>query len=160
MGFLSELLKNTIKTDKNTQISRNNTVDPAASAKSNNIPKFSPQRRITKKIKEELTEDELKFYSALISELNKKNIPGKLTFDRMSDKTLNFAIEPIGQIGRVKIQGRKTRMQFISAVKGSYEIEVEWLENLTLDEMIDGIQRWIEYIPDAIEQDETFIKSI
>lgn len=160
MGFLSELFKNTIKTTKSAQVPTKNTVKFYTSAKSNNTQKGFSKRRITQKVKDELTEDELKFYSVLISELNKENIPGKLTFDRMSDKTLNFAIESIGQIGRVKIQGRKTKMQFISAIKGSYEIEVEWLENLTLDEMIDGIQRWIEYIPDAIEQDETFIQSI
>ena len=160
MGFLSKILENTIKITGNSKIPTNKSISFDTSGKMNYATKVLPKRRITQKAKEELTEDELKFYSALISELNEKNIPGKLTFDRLSDKTLCFALEPIGQIGRVKIQGRKTKMQFISAVKGTYDIKVEWVEHLTLDEMIDGIRRWTEYIPDAIEQDEKFIKSI
>lgn len=103
-------------------------------------------KQVSSEAMSQLSPDELRFYSALITELDKNRISGNLTFGRISDDTLWFSIDPIGQIGRVKIQGRKTKMQIISTIEGSNDINVVWIEDLSVDEMIGNISKWIEYV--------------
>jgi hypothetical protein len=56
----------------------------------------------------------------------------------MSDRTINFQIDSM-QIGRVKLNGRKKRMQILD--KGN----VIWLDIDDVDEALNNIKHWMKY---------------
>ncbi|MDT2922541.1 hypothetical protein P7H94_11445 [Lactococcus lactis] len=87
----------------------------------------------------ELSENEIIFFEQFIKKMTNAGLNQSfLKLNRLSDKTLN--VEYIAyQIGRVKLQGRKTRMQILKSDT------VKWLENKTLEEYIDLSLNWIYY---------------
>jgi len=63
----------------------------------------------------------------------------KLKYDVLKDSTYNFTYEN-KQIGRIKFGKRSSKMQIITLTT------VTWLENLTLEEYISNISKWVKYI--------------
>lgn len=92
----------------------------------------------------ELSEKEEVFIKALILGLDTINATKHLRINRMSNKTLNFCYGRT-QIGRIKLQGRKTRMQVLNMEYKEGNLGVDWFEDLSLDEYIQKIKEWIKY---------------
>ena len=65
-----------------------------------------------------------------------------LRINRMADKTLNFRLTGC-QIGRVNLQGRKTRMQVITTKN------VHWYENEPFEKSLVRLKQWMVYIKQA-----------
>ena len=78
-----------------------------------------------------------------LNELNEKFINSELDvnnlkYDVLKDGTYNFTYFNY-QIGRIKIGKRVSKMQIVT------ESLPIWLENLTIEEYINNIDKWIEY---------------
>jgi|GEM_PF-796217 len=88
----------------------------------------------------QFNENELAFFKKLHDDVSKcgKN-PALLRINRLSDKTLNVRYIS-SQIGRIKLHGRKTRMQILT------EGEVKWIEDKPLEFYIEQINEWIKYL--------------
>lgn len=93
----------------------------------------------------EFNEDELRFYMSLKSKLKLANIKKKLSYNILSNKTINFTLEGVGQIGRVKIRGKTKRIQLLKKAP-NHNIDVLWLDVSGVDDLIMLIDKWIEYI--------------
>ena len=93
----------------------------------------------------EFNDEEMLFYNQLLKQLKKKHIKGKLTYTILSNKTIAFCVDGVGQIGRVKMRGKK-RMQILKHM--GRELEVKWIENIELNGMIKNISHWITYAKD------------
>lgn len=85
-----------------------------------------------------LNENELYFMSILEKQLAANGYRGKLDVRYLSNRTINFSIDGI-QIGRVKLNGRKYKMQIID------KNNVVWLDIDDVDEAISNIKHWINY---------------
>lgn len=85
-----------------------------------------------------LSNDEKLFIASLEEKLESINLKNKLKYNIMSDKTINFQINS-AQIGRVKLNGRKHKMQIID------KNNVLWLDIDNVDEAINNIKHWIKY---------------
>ena len=91
--------------------------------------------------KYEVNKMEEHFIKSLVSLLYEANIsPKEIYIERMSDGTLNFT-NNIAQIGRIKLQGRATKMQVLRGQSG-----VDWYENKSLDFYIDQLPKWVKQI--------------
>lgn len=95
----------------------------------------------------EFNEDEIIFYRQLITKLKLAKIYGKLSYNVLSDKTINFTLDGVGQIGRVKIRGKNKRIQLLYKAS-RHNIDVIWLDVVGVEDMIILIDKWIEYIKD------------
>lgn len=87
----------------------------------------------------EFNKDEAEFYRELLVQFKNAGIKQNINYRILSDKTINFGIEGGGQIGRVKIRGRKTRMQFLTMNS------VKWIEDISVSQMISYIPKWISW---------------
>jgi len=88
----------------------------------------------------ELLDIEEMFISELFNKMKAKNLNCALiNFDRKADGTLNICYG-MAQIGRIKLQGRKTRMQILNPV------DVKWFENESIEFYIEKLDIWIDYI--------------
>lgn len=85
-----------------------------------------------------LNDNEKKFIAALEEQLTAINKKEQLQYNVMSDRIINFKIQDM-QIGRVKLNGRKYRMQILD------KDNVLWLDIDTVDEAINNIKHWIKY---------------
>lgn len=83
-----------------------------------------------------LNEKEQQFIVSLKEQLGE--LESKLKFNTMSDKTINFKIGDY-QIGRVKLAGRKFKMQIID------KDNVLWLDINDLSEATINIKHWVKY---------------
>lgn len=83
-----------------------------------------------------LNENEKKFIDSLKIQLG--DLKDKLRYNVMSDKTINFKIGDY-QIGRVKLSGRKYKMQILD------RDNVVWLDISGVDEAINNIKHWVKY---------------
>lgn len=90
-----------------------------------------------------LNDQEQAFQDCLVDLLKYHGVEGFLEVTSMSNNTLVFALNTCGLIGKAKIRGRKTRMQFLR-MDGN-DLIVEWVEGMTLDEMISYLDRWVVY---------------
>ena len=68
-----------------------------------------------------------------------------LKYDVLKDGTYNFNYNDC-QIGRIKIGKRISKMQVVT------KDTVKWLENLSMEEYIDNIDKWILYIKETEKQ--------
>lgn len=95
-------------------------------------------------------DEESRFVSTLFNALQNSGLNDGIRISTINKSTLNFCYDKIGQIGRVKIRGRKKRMQILSIDydENGYELycDVKWLEDISVDEMIDKIPLWIKHI--------------
>lgn len=118
-------------------------------AKMNCSPQKDDDEKLTTKKKKEneltyrhgdveFNEDEETFYQALISKLSHLYDESKIECWFLSDNTINFN-GPHGQIGRVKLRGRKLKMQILT------RDDVEWIEIADLDDAIGRIPEWVKY---------------
>lgn len=89
--------------------------------------------------------EESLFYTELQKKLKIAAIRNKLTYNILSDKTINFKLTGIGQIGRVKIRGKTKRIQILKKAP-RHNLDVLWLDVSGVDDMIMLIDKWIEYI--------------
>lgn len=94
--------------------------------------------------KMELNNKELQFYEELETQLQKAGVFYNITYNFLSDGTIDFSLDSLGQIGRIKIRGRKTKMQIIHPAKNG-NIDVLWIENAPLDDMIERLYEWVNY---------------
>ncbi|NMM61200.1 3'-5' exonuclease [Clostridium sp. P21] len=85
-----------------------------------------------------LNDGEKLFISALEEKLYNINLKDKLRYNIMSDKVINFQINN-AQIGRVKLNGRKYKMQILD------KDNVLWLDIDNVDEAVNNIKHWIKY---------------
>lgn len=92
----------------------------------------------------ELNNKELQFYEELETQLQKAGVYYNLTYNFLSDGTIDFSLDSLGQIGRVKIRGRKTKMQIIHPAEND-NVNVLWIDNAPLDDMIDRLYEWVNY---------------
>jgi DNA polymerase-3 subunit epsilon len=84
-----------------------------------------------------LNESEKQFITVLKEQLGTHQ--DQLHYNVMSDKTMNFKINDI-QIGRVKLSGRKYKMQLLD------ENNTIWIEISSVDEAINNIKHWMKYV--------------
>ena len=66
-----------------------------------------------------------------------------LKYDVLKDGTYNFTYNDY-QIGRIKIGKRSSKMQIVTK-----NLPI-WLENLTMDEYTNNIDKWVEYTKELI----------
>lgn len=85
-----------------------------------------------------LNDNEKIFIKALKKSLENINMANWLEYNVMSNRTINFKIKGM-QIGRVKLNGRKYKMQIID------RNNVVWLDIDSVDEAINNIKHWIKY---------------
>ena len=82
----------------------------------------------------------------LVNQLCIRGISEEVTYSYLSDGTMSVCMSKIGQIGRVKLRGRKYRMQIIKLVNlKNNDISVEWLEDVSYDDILLNIPRWVLY---------------
>lgn len=90
--------------------------------------------------KYELNEIERVFIVELFNRMKAKNLDYNLIdFRRMGDGTLNACYKG-AQIGRIKLQGRKTKMQILNP------IDVKWFADESIEFYIEKLDFWINYI--------------
>ena len=102
-------------------------------------------RSITKKlglnVTFETTDEEDCFFRELIRQaIDAKLNPMMFYFEPMSNKSFSVYYTSY-PIGKIKLKGRKTYMQIL---KGLYNIEEKF--DLSLDDYISHIPKWIKYI--------------
>ena len=88
----------------------------------------------------ELSTEETEFFTSVCKSV--KSIgrnPALLRLNRLSDKILNVQYVDM-QIGRIKLQGRKTKMQILT------KNNVEWIEDETVENYIQFIEKWMRYL--------------
>lgn len=85
-----------------------------------------------------LNDNEKMFIAALEEQLAAINKKDLLQYNIMSDRTINFRLQDM-QIGRVKLNGRKYRMQILD------KDNVLWLDIDSVDEAVNNIKHWIKY---------------
>jgi len=85
-----------------------------------------------------LNDNEKRFIAALEEQLSAINKKDLLKYNIMSDRTINFKLQNM-QIGRVKLNGRKYRMQILD------KDNVLWLDIDSVEEAINNIKHWIKY---------------
>lgn len=83
-----------------------------------------------------MNEKEQMFIASLREQLGE--LAPNLKFNTMSDRTINFKIDDC-QIGRVKLAGRKFKMQIID------ENNVLWLDIEDIGEATTNIKHWVKY---------------
>ena len=109
----------------------------------------------------ELTETETVFFQAVYDAVLEAGIdPALLQLSRMSDKTIRV-MYITSEIGEIKLQGRKTKMQIhgrnhkkitiFNPRHPDVPIEVEravpeWIADEPLENYINHIENWIEYL--------------
>lgn len=84
------------------------------------------------------SDNEKLFISTLRDELSKIGLDKSLSYNVLSDKTINFDINDM-QIGRVKLNGRKFKMQILD------RNNVLWLDIDDVTEAMKNIKHWIKY---------------
>lgn len=103
----------------------------------------------------ELNSNEYNFLSELFKRFREKNT-SQLNITRMGDGTLNVEYYAMQidetdveyskiQIGRINLCGEKTSMQILKHSLNSYDSDVFWYRNLTLEQYIDKISYWLLY---------------
>lgn len=103
-----------------------------------------------------LNEDEILFYNGVAHYKMLNKIKGKINVTWRSGNHLSFSINDFS-LGRVKIRGRKTRMQIIKVNFDTLsDWDVEWIENEPLGEMILKIPMWMKFYKDVPIQDKRF----
>lgn len=79
----------------------------------------------------------------------------KLNYDILKDGTYNFTYyypytDSNCQIGRIKLGKRSSKMQILTCGENAWASgSVIWLENLTMEEYIKNIDKWIFYIKET-----------
>lgn len=114
---------------------------PSEFKQKDNVPTEFDQKDIAPL---EFNEDELLFYRQLQTKLKLAKIYGKLSYNVLSDKTISFTLDRVGQIGRVKIRGKNKRIQILSKARG-HNVNVLWFDVSGVADMITLIDKWIEY---------------
>lgn len=95
----------------------------------------------------EMSEDEEIFIKELIRRIDDEiGCEYNLYFNRLSNKTLNAWYNAY-YLGKIRLQGKRTYMQNLHGLFG-----VDIIENCTLDEYLEHIDRWIEHIKDLNER--------
>lgn len=91
-------------------------------------------------VENDLSDIETKFFKNLTKNLSQQGIdPHLLRLNRLSDKTINVKYTDY-QIGRIKLTGRKTKIQILRFNT------VSWIENKSLDEYLTLSDQWIRYL--------------
>lgn len=90
-------------------------------------------------------EKEKQFIQTLQDRLMEVGLDDRLHFNILSDKTVNFTIDGM-QIGRVKLSGRKFRMQILN------DKTVSWLDIKDVSEAIAYIDHWVKYAKRLIKR--------
>lgn len=85
-----------------------------------------------------LNDNEKLFINTLEEKLEDLGVREKLSYNVMSDRTINFQVDNM-QIGRVKLNGRKHRMQILD------KDNVLWLDIEGVDEALNNIKHWMKY---------------
>jgi DNA polymerase-3 subunit epsilon len=85
-----------------------------------------------------LNEMEKNFISELEKRLEAIGLKDKMVFDIKSDNTINFMLGN-AQIGRVKLRGRKYKMQLLD------QNNVMWLDIDSYDEAVTNLKQWVKY---------------
>ena len=96
------------------------------------------QRIRQEQLLETFNDHEKRFVSALREKLREREIPGEIVFSVLSDRTIHFALGG-KQLGRVKLNGRKFRMQ----IPG--ENQPVWLDIEDVEEAIGNLDNWINH---------------
>ena len=96
-----------------------------------------PYNRITKEAVPLFTEDEKRFLEALEAALTAAKKSPVVDVTRMANKALSVRSRH-GYLGKIKLQGRKTWMQYMTSL---YNAEVA--ENLPLEEYIKLLKYWV-----------------
>lgn len=109
-------------------------------------PKISSAENVFKHGECLFNEEEETFYQTLLSKLSHLYKEKDIECWTLSDKTINFN-GPQGQIGRVKLRGRKLKMQIIDSDN------CEWIEIADLDDAIARIPEWVKYEEEKNNED-------
>ena len=89
---------------------------------------------------EDRSPNEKQFLDSFFKKLEQNNLKQSLlTWNRLSDKILNISYNG-SQIGRIKLTGRKTKMQILT------DESVTWIESQSLDAYIQEQDKWIEHL--------------
>ncbi len=111
----------------------------------------------------QLTELETDFVQILFKFLLQNDLdPKRIAIDRKSDNTLNFQVDGRRQFGRIKLKGRKTKMQvmipndkpigkfdnplFDDDIIYERNNNTTWYEDKPFDFYIEQLPHWINYI--------------
>jgi|GEM_PF-1547578 len=90
-----------------------------------------------------MNDQEQIFQDCLVDLLKQNGVDGFLEVTSMSNNMLVFSLNTCGLIGKAKIRGRKTKMQFLR-MSGN-DLLVEWVEEMSFDEMISQLDKWVDY---------------
>lgn len=91
-----------------------------------------------------LTELEIMFIDRLFKLLSQNGYdPNLIEIDRKSDNTLNFQVVH-SQFGRIKLKGRKTKMQVLEV--NNLTPTVTWYEDESFDFYISKLPDWLKYV--------------
>lgn len=72
-----------------------------------------------------------------------KNYKDKIIYNEKSG-CINFCYDNM-QIGRIRLNKKKHRMQILRTY------DVEWIENITLEDAINNIDKWLEYLNELLK---------
>lgn len=98
------------------------------------------------KNKYQLNSCEKNLLEELKRQLSDSKINKPIRYGFLSNGTMFVCLDGIGQIGRVKLRGRIFRMQIMKMSNSlSDYLDVKWLENITFDECIINIYKWVDY---------------
>ena len=101
--------------------------------------KLREQQRIRQdQLLQTFNDHEKRFVSELREKLREREIPGELVFSVLSDRTIHFALGG-KQLGRVKLNGRKFRMQ----IPG--DRQPAWLDIGDVEEAIGNLEHWFNH---------------
>ncbi|MGG0718673.1 hypothetical protein ABE096_13910 [Robertmurraya massiliosenegalensis] len=93
-----------------------------------------------------ISSDEEEFIYCLIKSLKSKGNNKTLNLRRMSNMAIDVTYD-IYPIGKVKLQGSNTWMQIFLDL---YDVKV--LENCVLEEYLENIELWIQYIQEELSE--------
>lgn len=87
-----------------------------------------------------ITPDEERFFWAFEDALMEQGLSTYMSLTRMANGAISVSTSS-AYIGKIRLQGRKTWMQYMT---GLYDAEVE--ENLPLEEYIQRLQYWVQTV--------------
>lgn len=89
----------------------------------------------------DLSPEEIQFFQAFVKVAASRGYdPHLFRLNRLGDKTLNVRYIDY-QIGRIKLSGRKTKMQILI-----YLDDLEWIEDKSIEYYIEQLPKWFDYL--------------
>lgn len=100
---------------------------------------------------ETLNELEKSFFETFVERMRENGLRSPIRCTTMSDGTISVTYPSVGQIGRIKLRGRKYKMQVISLKsKRTNTVDAKWINDITYEKAVSNIDKWIKYINQSV----------